>query len=65
MEQYWPPYLNAVRLSFSQYVPRYKINLVAVEARKYGLFSLYLQLSRVTRKTRKIFNISLTVLTLG
>lgn len=50
-----PPYFNAVRLSFSQYVPRHKNNLVAIETRKCGKDSLYLHLSRVTAKARKIY----------
>lgn len=48
-----PPHLNAVRLSIHQCVPRHKNNLIAVEALKYGLFSLYLQMSRAKIKARK------------
>lgn len=48
-----PPYFNAVRLSFSQYVPRHKNNLITVEALKYALFGLYLHAPRVAAKTRK------------
>lgn len=47
-----PPYLNAVRLSISKHEGRRKNNLVAVETLKCGKDSLYLQVSRVTRKTR-------------